>query len=133
MDMSELSPKEMTKQVRLTQWAQIVHERKESGQSNRAWCRENGINEKTYYYWQRRLREAACDRFKAAQLSKGMSLAPTRFTEAQLAASAIMPVPAAMESSHQLHLEIGGIKIAADREYPIDKLAILLKELSRSC
>ena len=24
----------------------------------RAWCRENGLSEKTYYYWQRRLFQA---------------------------------------------------------------------------
>ena len=26
-----------------------------SGMTVRAWCRENGLSEKTYYYWQRRL------------------------------------------------------------------------------
>ena len=26
-----------------------------SGMIVRAWCRENGLSEKTYYYWQRRL------------------------------------------------------------------------------
>ena len=29
-----------------------------SGMTVRAWCRENGLSEKTYYYWQRRLFQA---------------------------------------------------------------------------
>ena len=36
-------------------WAVRIAECRSSGMSVRAWCRENEISEKTYYYWQRRL------------------------------------------------------------------------------
>ena len=36
-------------------WAERIAECRGSGMSVRAWCRENKISEKTYYYWQRRL------------------------------------------------------------------------------
>ena len=36
-------------------WVERIAECRGSGKSVRAWCRENGISEKTYYYWQRRL------------------------------------------------------------------------------
>ena len=36
-----------------------IHERQESGQSVRAWCRQNGIRENSYYYWLRIIREEA--------------------------------------------------------------------------
>ncbi len=42
--------------VRTTQWAEIVrkcHERLED-QTAKEWLDENGINEKQYYYWQRK-------------------------------------------------------------------------------
>ena len=29
--------------------------RRSSGMTVRAWCQENGLSEKTYYYWQKRL------------------------------------------------------------------------------
>lgn len=45
-------------EYRLQQWAQVVEQCRESGLSNREFCRKNGISEKTYYYWLRRLREA---------------------------------------------------------------------------
>ena len=35
-------------------WAERIAECRGSDMSVRAWCRENGISEKTYYYWQRR-------------------------------------------------------------------------------
>ena len=48
----------ITQDVRTAQWAEIVrscHERP-AGQSAKKWLDENGINEKQYYYWQRRIR-----------------------------------------------------------------------------
>jgi hypothetical protein len=52
---------QITHDVRTAQWAEIVrkcHERPEN-QSAKNWLNENGINEKQYYYWQRRLRNLA--------------------------------------------------------------------------
>ena len=40
---------------RVQLWAERIAECRSSGKSVRAWCRENDISEKTYYYWQRRL------------------------------------------------------------------------------
>lgn len=48
-----------THQIRREQWAQIVNNCLESGQSKKAWCRDNGICEKSFYYWQRILRNEA--------------------------------------------------------------------------
>ena len=36
-------------------WSERIAECRGSDLSVRAWCRGNGISEKTYYYWQRRL------------------------------------------------------------------------------
>ena len=48
-------------EYRLQQWARIVDECARSGKSNREYCAGRGISEKTYYYWLRRLREAAAE------------------------------------------------------------------------
>ena len=40
---------------RVQLWAERIAECRSSGKSVRAWCRENEISEKTYYYWQRKL------------------------------------------------------------------------------
>ena len=46
-------------EYRLQEWAQIHRRCKESGLSNREFCRQNGIAEKTFYYWLKKLRETA--------------------------------------------------------------------------
>ena len=51
-------------EYRLQQWAQVVEQCSKSGLSNREYCRQNGIAEKTYYYWLRRLREAAAQQMQ---------------------------------------------------------------------
>ena len=40
---------------RVELWAERIAECRSSGMSVRAWCMENEISEKTYYYWQRKL------------------------------------------------------------------------------
>ena len=51
----EQSLQAMSRQVRLEQWSGKIAACRGSGMTVRAWCQENGISEKTYYYWQRRL------------------------------------------------------------------------------
>lgn len=52
-----MNAKELKHQHNLQIWTQIVHECKNSDMTVRDWCLENDINEKRFYYWQRRVRE----------------------------------------------------------------------------
>ena len=47
---------------RLAVWTQRIAECRSSGTSVKRWCRENGVSEKTYYYWQRRIFKLAQER-----------------------------------------------------------------------
>ena len=47
-------------EVRLKQWTEMVRQRNESGLNVSQWCRQNGINQKTYYYRLNRVRKALC-------------------------------------------------------------------------
>lgn len=51
----EQSLQVMSKQARLEDWTARIMACRNSGMTVRAWCQENGLPEKTYYYWQRRL------------------------------------------------------------------------------
>ena len=44
---------------RLQSWMEIIRECEESGLSNREFCFQRRISEKTYYYWLRKVRAAA--------------------------------------------------------------------------
>ena len=46
-------------EYRKQQWMQIIGECQSSGLSNKEYCRQQGISEKTYYYWLRKLRSEA--------------------------------------------------------------------------
>jgi hypothetical protein len=46
--------------VRLQQWGALISSCQASGMTVKDWCTEKGINAKTYYYWLRKIREAAC-------------------------------------------------------------------------
>jgi hypothetical protein len=56
-----VNTKTIAAEYRLAHWAAIMKERKESGQSIKAYCESVGIHVNVYHYWQRKLREAACE------------------------------------------------------------------------
>ena len=44
-------------EYRAQNWATVIQECSSSGLSNREFCRQRGISEKSFYYWQRKLRQ----------------------------------------------------------------------------
>ncbi len=49
--------REATQQITLSQWTALVQDQKNSGQTVRNWCTENGISEGQFYYYQSRVRQ----------------------------------------------------------------------------
>jgi hypothetical protein len=116
-----MNTREIAAEYRLTHWAGIMRDRAESGLSIKAYCENAGFHENVYYYWQRKLREAACGQmdtpgFAEVRLSKA---------ERQLALPGTSQVG-------RLHIETCGIHITADSTYPPEKLTALLRGLSRA-
>ncbi len=62
MDMQKV-----THEIRLRQWIGIIKECRGSGMTVKDWCADKGILTKTFYYWQRKVREAACQELTAYQ------------------------------------------------------------------
>ena len=48
-------------EYRKQQWVEIIQDCQSSGLSKKEYCREHGISEKSYYYWLRKLRNAAAE------------------------------------------------------------------------
>lgn len=46
------------KEKRLDEWHKLICEAEASGMSKIEWCRANGISQKQYYYWRRKVRKA---------------------------------------------------------------------------
>ncbi len=114
-----ISTKEIVSAHRLTHWAQIIRERSESGLSVKAYCKQIGISGNTYFYWQKRLREATCEKLTPNPTgSKGTTLPAVSFTEVVVAELVRQPettTEAALPSD--IHIKIGGVQITTDSTY----------------
>ena len=130
-----VNTREVAAEYRLTHWAQIVKERTKSGSSIRAYCTQIGICENTYFYWQRRLRNAACEQLSKFESQQKSAMQPG-FVEIEVAELPVpvLPAPTAPASQpSQLHIKAVGVEITADSTYPPEQLATLLRELQQLC
>ena len=73
----EQSLQVMSKQERLEYWTAKIIARRSSSMAARAWCQENGISEKTYYYWQRRLFQTLSEQQQAIRQPAYAEITPT--------------------------------------------------------
>ena len=55
-----------THEIRISNWRSIIEQcqARPEGQSARQWLADNGISEKTYYYWQRKVRQETYELIK---------------------------------------------------------------------
>jgi hypothetical protein len=56
-----LNTRAVTHKYRLNKWTEIISECRNSGQTVSVWCAEHDINPKSYYYWLKKVRSAACE------------------------------------------------------------------------
>jgi len=100
-------------QFRLSGWGEAVKERIASGQTVRAFCKAQGISKNTYYYRQKKVREAACAAMVRSREPEA-ALAPSGWTR-------LAEVAPALESF--LTVEIGGCQIMVNAETDLALLA----------
>lgn len=101
-------------QFRLSGWSEAVKERMASGQTVNEFCEEKGISKTTYYYRQRKVREAACTELVRAQ-NREDGLVPNGW--AQLVGSEPVTI------AESLTIEIGGFRITVTSETDVELLA----------
>jgi len=125
-----MNTREIASEYRLAHWAKVMQERKERGQSIKAFCESEGMHTNVYYYWQRKLREAACE-----QLSKNQESTPALSAFAEVKLADEYQQLARREDSHndEILIETAGVRITAGSAFPMEVLAVLLREMTRSC
>ena len=125
-----MNTREIAVEYRMSHWAQIMQNRIDSGLNVRAFCKNAGIHENSYYYWQRKLREATCEELTRNECGAG--LMPPMFAEVKLATRSTFQ-PMAANQQNNVCVEASGVRITADSGYPVDKLAYLMRAVMRSC
>ena len=114
---------------RFAHWAEIIRGQSESGLSIKDYCEREGFHENRFYYWRKKLRECACEH--AMEMKTGtlqVKNLPQRFTEALVPNASKLP-DSDVYLKNNIRIEIPGITLTADHEYPTSKIAELLKGL----
>ena len=74
-----MDSRDVTRNYHLNQWTEIIRECRSSGHTVSAWCLEHEVNPKSYYYWLRKVRAAACEALPA--INEGSSSIVTSKTD----------------------------------------------------
>lgn len=96
------------KEVKLAERAEMVKSRTESGLTVTDWCKQNGINLKTYYYRLKRLRQAVCNEIEQHDIVP------------------VKPISETEPTSEKIELSVGNIKISLPDNFNEDTLKRLL-------
>jgi hypothetical protein len=115
---------ECTQTVRAQKWAEILRERQSSGQSNATYCAEHGINIKTFYYWQTKLRRQAAGMLNVSSLSKKCAPAESQ---------PIVPVSFPGSTASGITIRKGGFAIEISGSTSPAVLETLLTVLNKVC
>jgi putative transposase len=99
---------EVTAQYRLSKWMQVIQERQSSGQKIKDFCQEKGISISAYFYWQRKLRKAAC-----LQLTK-LEEPVNHLSEVSHVPQGWMQLTQSQEMKSTLDIEVGGCHITVN-------------------
>ena len=127
-----MNTREIAEEYRLSHWAGILRERKESGLSIRAYCKRACIHENVYYYWQKKLREAALE--ELAGQGDAKASAPEGWARCTAKPALPMATEKTVATSYeQVTVEAHGLRITVGSAYPVEQLARLLGELMRGC
>ena len=97
-------------EYRAQSWALVIKDCAGSGLTNKEYCRQHGINEKTFYYWLRKLRKQVCEQ-AAPQI---VAIKPVPKTDALLkiefkGAELILPADVDMNAVSAVLLSLQGL------------------------
>jgi transposase-like protein len=123
-----INTREIAEEYRLSHWAQITHERAESGLSIKAFCRERGLHQNRYFYWQRKLREAACKELVPAVKSRREK---TETPPGWALCEAENKTQTG--TSGEISIEIGRSKVSANRGCDLELLGNVCRVLMSLC
>ena len=129
-----MNTREIASEYRLSHWARIVRERSESDLSVKEYCKSAGFHKNSFYYWQRKLRETACEHF--AEIKTGTcrtNLNAPSFTEIRLKGPTTGSALPETTQANQIIITLGELRITTDSTYPTGKLAELLRGLIQAC
>ena len=101
-----MDTKKAAAEYRLSQWAQVIQARLDSGQSIKDFCKTAGISRNAYFYWQKKLREAACT--ELAKTEEPRNIVPSGWMQ--------LTPKQAQHRKESLDIEINGCHVTVNAE-----------------
>jgi hypothetical protein len=138
-----MNTREIAAEYRLSHWAQKMRERQESGLNIREFCQIEGYHENVYYYWQRKLRKAACQELvvktEKAEVKTNKSLVPAELVADDVRCSPMQPGWLKCEPSEEavneskITIEINGCQVLANNDTDTELLKKVCRTLMSLC
>jgi len=120
--------REIAAEYRIMHWTGIMRERNASGLSIKEYCKSIGIGTNVYFYWQRKLREAACQELLPTMVNDGEKAAvPSGWAVCDVAD----PEPA--PSGNVVTIEIGKSRVKASADVDPELLEKVCRVLMSIC
>lgn len=126
-----------THEVRLQYWKSIISQcqNRPEGQTAKAWLKENGICEQTYYLWQRKIRQSAYELMNVSKSQVSVACKEEiSFAEIPVfsATDADRPQPAELGIAPVAVIKTSSFSIAISADIPEVLLSRILKEVSHA-
>lgn len=120
-----MNTREIAAEYLLRQWAEIIRERNASGMTVKEFSKAAGFHQNVYYYWQRKLREAACQELAAPDNGSRQALVPQGWAVCQPAE--------ANTKANGLTVEISGCQVRVEEDTDPELLARVCRVLKALC
>lgn len=127
MDLISMEIQKTKHQIYLDRWRALVKSCRSSGETIKAWCKQEGINESTYYRWQKLVWESETEK---------SSVGPYRTTEvtfAEYKAQSSGREPTVLSNAPALTLQVGQIRIEIQNGAEQDLIENTLLAIRKLC
>jgi len=112
-------------EYRMSQWSERLRERAASGESIAKFCVNRGIRRNQYFYWQRKLREAACTQLAIREKEPIKEPIPNGWAR-------LMPAQSCRPSG-EVKIEVGGFFVMVTDETDLELLSKVCRTLKALC
>lgn len=105
-----------TMQIRTRQWASIIQDCRSSGLKVDDYCEQHSLSRNAYYYWQRKVKEAALSQAGFVEIQADALKAETGLPDS----------PPGSPFFPQLVLSVGGFSVGVNQDTPMPLLSQVL-------
>jgi len=124
-----MNTRDIAEEYRLTYWAGVMQERQASGLNVKEFCKTAGFHSNTYFYWQRKLREAASEAVLSKPNQEHSELKNSLVPSSWAVYETVEP----KTPGKTLVVEIGGYRIEVEPEVDQELLAKVCRVLKSIC